>query len=189
MPKANIANTTLAHAQKKPDVSLAKPVDRLHRIANDKQGPTIARHPAARQFFNQSDLRRAGVLKFIDQQMPNAVIERLRQIGRRFVVAERQPGPGGNFDKIYFAGLLKSQPQLPGSQAQQAGKAFDSRPFRRTQYRVGQTAHLAERNLDVGNVGEIGKQAAHRLLLRFQGLIRREADVLVQRLAQRAATG
>ncbi len=110
MFKPQIADTALAHAQEKPDIGLAKTVDRLHRIADHEQRPAIVRHPAAGQLFDQCHLGRAGVLEFIDQQMPDTVIERLRQIGRRFVVAQRQPGASRNFDEIDLAGFLKSQP-------------------------------------------------------------------------------
>ena len=129
MFKTKIADTTLPHAQEKPDIGLAKTVDRLHRVTDHEQRPAIVRHPAASQLFDQRDLGRAGVLEFIDQQMPDTVIERLRQVGRRLVIAQRQPGAGGNFDKVDLAGFLKGQPQLAGSQAQQPREDFHGQPF------------------------------------------------------------
>ena len=80
----------------------------------------LVRHPAARQFLDQADLARAGVLEFVDQQVADAVVEGLRQIGRRLVVAQSQPGAGGDFDEIDLAGFLEGQPQLPGGEPEQA---------------------------------------------------------------------
>ena len=39
--------------------------------------------------------------------MTDAVVEGLRQIGRRLVVAQRQPGTGGDLDEIDLTGFLE----------------------------------------------------------------------------------
>jgi hypothetical protein len=66
----------------------------------------------------------------------NAVVERLRQVGRRLLVAERQAGAGGDLDEVDLAGLLEGQPQLPGGQPQQAREAFDGCPLGVAQFRA-----------------------------------------------------
>jgi len=94
----DVADAALADAQEEAHIGLAEAVDRLHRVADDEQRAAVIGHPAARQPFDQGDLARAGILEFVDQQVADAVIERLGEIGRRFVVAQRQAGAGGDFD-------------------------------------------------------------------------------------------
>ena len=187
--EAQIADAVLAHIQEQTDISLAKTVDRLHRIADDEQRPAVVRHPPAHQLLQQRHLTRAGVLELVDQQVTDAVIERLRQIGRRFVVAQRQPGAGGDFDEIDLAGFLEGQPQLPGGQPQQAREVFHGRPLGIAQCWRRQAGQLAQRAFQPGNAGQVCDQFGHRLLLLGEFLAGREADVLVQRLAESPFAG
>ena len=189
MGEPDVADAALADAQEESDVGLAEAVDRLHRVADDEQRPAVVRHPAARQFFDQADLARAGVLEFIDQQVADAVVERLGQIGRRFVVAERQAGAGGDFDEIDLAGFLKGQPQLPGGQPQQAGETLDGGPFAVAQFRLRQLDQHGQRLFQPGDAAQLGEQVEHGLFLVGEFLVGRKTEALVDRLAQRAATG
>jgi hypothetical protein len=176
--KPEIADTALADAQEEPDVGLAETVDRLHRIADHEQRPAVIRHPAAGQLFEQPDLARAGVLEFVDQQVADAVIERLRQIGRRLVIAQRQSGAGGDFDEIDLAGFLEGQPQLAGGQPQQAREAFDGGPLGIAQFRLRQAAEHGQRRLEPGTPR---RSASKALIASFCGefFVGRKADVLV----------
>ena len=187
--EADVADAALADAQEEPDVGLAEAVDRLHRVADDEQRAAVVRHPAARQFLDQADLARTGVLEFIDQQVTDAVVERLGQIGRRFVIAERQAGAGGDFDEVDLAGFLKGQPQLPGGQPQQAGKTLDRGPLAVAQFGLRQLEQHGQRLFQPGDAAQFAEQIEHGLFLLGEFLVRRKTDALVDRLAQRAATG
>ena len=145
MVEPDVADAALADAQEEADIGLAEAVDRLHRVADDEQRAAVIGRPAARQLLDQADLARAGVLEFVHQQVADAVVERLGEIGRRLVVAERQSGAGGHFDEIDLPGFLEGQPQLPGSQPQQARETLDSGPFGFAQLGPRQPAQYCQR--------------------------------------------
>ncbi len=64
-------------------LGIAEAVDRLHRIADQKQRPPVPRGPACGQIRDQVALRLRRVLKFVDQQVLHARIEREQQVRRR----------------------------------------------------------------------------------------------------------
>ena len=182
MLKRNAANPQLANAQEQTDISLAKTVDRLHRIANHKQRPAVIRRPATDQLFDQINLTRAGVLKFIDQQMADPVIQCLCQIRRCFVITQRQTGPPGNFNEIDLSRLLKRQPKLPRSQPEQAREDCYGAPLKIGKNRSWQFGELRQRHFGIRNTGQISQKFDHRIFLRLERFVGREADIFGQRL-------
>jgi len=121
--------------------------------------------------------------------MADAVVERLGEVGRCLVVAQRQPGAGANFDEIDLAGFLKGQPQLPGGQPQQARETLDGGPFSLAQLGLRQPDQHGQRVFQPGDAAQVAEQFKHGLLLVGECLVGREADALVDCLAQRAGAG
>ena len=177
------------YLEEKPDIGLTKAVDGLHRIADHKHGTPVVRRPAAHQFFQQRHLARTGILEFIDQQVLNAVIQRLRQIGGRLLIPQRQTGAAGDFDEIDLTGGLKNQPQLPGRQPQQAGKSLHRRPLCIAELRRRQFAYGSQRRRQPRHVGQGRQLRLHRCLFCGILLIRRKANVFVELFAPVAVAG
>ena len=69
MLREQIAQAVLFNAQEEPDVRFAEAVNRLHRVADQKDRAFRVLFPASGESFQEFDLRGAGVLKFINEQM------------------------------------------------------------------------------------------------------------------------
>ncbi len=80
--KGNAADAGGACAQKHAHLRLAKPVDGLHRVPDQKERATIPRLPPRREQREQARLLQGGVLEFIDQDVTNAAVHAQCQVGR-----------------------------------------------------------------------------------------------------------
>ena len=63
----------LFHARKKFCIGIAEKVDGLHGVADDEAGAAFALGPGCDKVREQLMLAAAGVLKFVDEQVANAV--------------------------------------------------------------------------------------------------------------------
>ena len=83
------ADAALLRQQEQRHVRIAKPIDRLHRIADEKQRAPVIGLPTRRQQLQQAALRLRGVLELVDEQMLDAAVEREQQLRRRIDLTER----------------------------------------------------------------------------------------------------
>ena len=181
--KQYAANATQFGLQEQADVGLAKTINRLHRVADDKQRASIARLPTRRQHGEQLYLRRTGVLKLIHQQMTDAVIELELQIARLVNATECQQRALRHLDEIHLALLLEHGPQLRGSELEQLREHTDDACFFRIQHRRRQLLDARERCFGARHAGERFNAGRERVLERFPLLARRYALPDVQCLA------
>ncbi|GBF30993.1 hypothetical protein MnTg04_00945 [bacterium MnTg04] len=91
------------------DFRFAKPVYRLHRIADQEHGAAVARLPSGSQQFEHLHLFERRVLELIDQDMPNPVVQKQGEIGRLFGLSQGVQGRDRDFRIIHFATLGKNQ--------------------------------------------------------------------------------
>ena len=60
------------------DFGIAKPVDRLHRIADTEKGAAVTFLPTGHELFQKVILGNGRVLHFVDQQMTDLIVEQER---------------------------------------------------------------------------------------------------------------
>ena len=187
--EGNAADAILPHAQEESDIGLAETVDGLHRITDNEQRTAVIRLPATGQLFEQFDLYRAGILKLVHQQVRDAIVERLRQIGWRLIVTESQTGARGDLDEIDLTALLKGQPQLTSRQTQQVREGFNRRPFFIAQGRAGHLLGLQQGRLQSDNGDQSGQRLTQGLLEWLGYLVRRKAFIFRITTTPLAAAG
>ncbi len=107
-----------ASSKKCPDLRLAKSVDGLHRIAHAKYAAAIALLPSGRQQPHQLQLRAGCILKFVDENVLQPVIETQAQIRRRVRAAERAQRRNRYRRKIHGTLLAKDAVQFSRRQHQ-----------------------------------------------------------------------
>ena len=95
-----LINTVMACLQVKADFGLAKAIDGLHRVTDQKQTATVALLPTGGQFLQQQELPPGSILKLVHQNMPNATVQMQQQFSRCIDLAKRPPRRQGNLDKI-----------------------------------------------------------------------------------------
>ena len=78
----HVADAVLGELEKCPDLRLAKSVNRLHGIADAEHAASVAALPAGREQPHQLELSARGVLKFVDQDVLQPIVEPQAQIGR-----------------------------------------------------------------------------------------------------------
>ena len=81
--KPNVTDAFPLRPQEQTNLGLAKAIDRLHRVANHEQRSPIALLPARCEAQHQLVLAQRRVLKLIDEQMTNPIVECQRQLGGR----------------------------------------------------------------------------------------------------------
>ncbi len=79
--KSKRADALRARLKKQIDIGLAESINRLHWIANQEKRAPIARFPSGGQLFEQLKLRVRRVLKFVDQDVLDALAHCQGQIG------------------------------------------------------------------------------------------------------------
>lgn len=94
-----------------------KPVNGLHGVAHGKKRPAVPRLPAGGQPFKQLILGKTRVLKFIYQDMTDAIIQGKGQIRRGFRLPQRILRPQRDFGKIHLAGLAEHALKMAGGHA------------------------------------------------------------------------
>jgi hypothetical protein len=72
----NAADAFLAGLEEQADVGFAEAINRLHRVADQKESAAVPGLPTRRQLLEQIVLGVGGVLKLVDQQVLNAIAER-----------------------------------------------------------------------------------------------------------------
>ncbi len=123
-----LADTAVARREIKADLGLAKAVDRLHRIADREQGAAVSVLPAGGQRREQFILAARGVLKLVDQQVLQAVVEGQGEVGRLLRPAERALGAHLDLGEVDLAALLEHQLQFGRRMQQHAEQAGQARP-------------------------------------------------------------
>ena len=73
--EAHAADAFMARTQIQTDFGLTEPIDRLHGVAHHEQRAAIVGLPTGGELGQQFMLAHRGVLKFVHQQMTNAIIE------------------------------------------------------------------------------------------------------------------
>ncbi len=168
-----------------PHIGLAKGVDRLLWIADQKQRAAVARLPAFGELLQQGDLAGRGVLHFIDQQMADLGIALEQGLAVAAVGAQRLAGSQRHFDKVGRAAPAHHQAvvrqQVTQDDAQVAAQHRQRRAEARR--RQGQQAHGG--GFEVGVAFALGDQRLHQLMLGCSGLeagVRFDAARLAQGL-------
>ena len=67
--------------EKQADIGFAEAVNRLHRVADDKQAASVAGCPTLGKPLDQLVLCERGILELVEQQVLDAHVEREQQIG------------------------------------------------------------------------------------------------------------
>ena len=140
----NRANAGIRRVEKQAHFRLAKSIDGLHRVADREQRSPVALGPATRQLSQQLELRNRRILKLIDQQMADAIVQCQRKIGRGVIVAQRTRCGLRNFREIALALCTKGIPQLCGCVRQQAHDGTQHRPLAVAIVRRRQLAQLSQ---------------------------------------------
>ena len=76
-------------------VGVAEPVDRLHRVADREERVAAAGFPAIDQGGEQAMLAERRVLEFVDEDMPDAVVQSLGEFRGQIVESKRPVGGEG----------------------------------------------------------------------------------------------
>ena len=151
-----------AHPNEQAHIGFAKTVDGLHGVAHQKQGFVALRFPAGGEALDETNLRRAGVLEFVDQQVADGVVELQLQIGGGEFVAQGFEGLLRHLDKVHLAGGLKLQPQLRAGHFQQVDEVLQQLLLGRGVGGLGQAQRAFEQGA-VTRVFELFKQGLDEL--------------------------
>ncbi|MNX96293.1 hypothetical protein D3C86_1286050 [compost metagenome] len=179
--RLQFAHAYVRHFQEQTDFRLAEAVDRLHRIAHQEQAAAIAGLPAGSQRAQQVQLRLAGVLEFVDEQVADGSIQLEQQFARIIGAAQRGRGALRDLDEIHLALVGKAQAQLRHGQRQRHQLGAQHLPLRVREMRRGDIAHRMQ-PAHPGRLPVRAFQPGHeRFLVRALG---GKSQVLVDRLAQ-----
>ena len=183
------ADANVTRLQEKADVGLAEAIDGLHRIADNEQGAPVALLPAGGEPLQQRDLRGAGVLELIDQQMADAVIELELEIGRLGFITECGQRALCDFDEVDFALLLEHGPQLRDGELEQAREDADDARLFGIEPGLGQQLDARQRFRRARRLREDVDAGGKRFLDGLGLLLGGQAHVFVEALAQGAGVG
>ncbi len=117
------------HVQEQAHVRLAKAVDGLHGIADQEQRAPVVRRPALGELLQQREVTVRGVLELVDQDVADAVIERQREIGGRFVGAERLARRVGDLGVVDPGTLGEHHAQARGGDRQHVEQRIEHLPL------------------------------------------------------------
>ncbi len=185
-----VIDTLLGHLKKQADIRLAETINRLHRIAHAKQRAPVFRRPALRELPQQFDLRRAGVLKLIHQQVLDTVVQFQRQIGRRpGGILERGQCACRHLDEIDLPRFLEHHPQLGCRQVEQLREHTDDFPLGIAVSRQGQLADAGDSRLCPGGLAQRFDDLRQAFLVGFSFVHGRQTHGLVETATQGAAAG
>ena len=79
---------------------LAETVDRLHRVADQKQRAPVPGDPSGDQLLEQGELAVGGILELVHQNVTDAAVELQQQLLGSLAFAQRYAGAGGDRDKV-----------------------------------------------------------------------------------------
>ena len=110
--QCNRADSRAPGLQEKPHLGLAEPVDRLHRVADRKQGTPVLRFPSLGEPRHQFVLADGSVLELVDQQVADAIVKREGQVGGLAFRTQRTQRALGDLRKIHLATRLENELEL-----------------------------------------------------------------------------
>ena len=120
----------LLDTRKQLCIGVAEEVNGLHGVADDKAGAALALRPCGDEMREQLVLAAARVLKFVDEQMANAVGDGLRGVGGKPVVAsEYVERDLRDLDEVGGRGFREDDLQFAGGMAQQREAGAHDVPF------------------------------------------------------------
>ncbi len=182
------AESVLSQVEKRAHLRLPKAINRLHRIADAEDAPSVVPLPSRRELLHQIELRRRGVLELIEQQMLQPIIEPQAQVGGRLGSPERAQRRHRDGRKIHGASFPKDAVELGRREHENLGHIAHPLPVRIVVARIRQIANGAKRCDDVLRAVatlEFLEQRVHDPFLRAG---RRKAESLVDLLADIAAS-
>ena len=128
-----IRELPLPGPQKQRHIGVPKPVNRLHRIPDHEQrsggsASSVVFTPASHEPLQEPGLRRGGVLKLVDEDMLNLVIQSLRQCRGHLVRAQCLDRCQRHVGVIDLPAALKDQQQMRLEHWQQRRDEHDQLP-------------------------------------------------------------
>ena len=128
-----IRELPLSGPQKQRHVGVPKPVNRLHRIPYHEQrsggsASSVMFGPASHEPLQEPGLRRGGVLKLVDEDMLNLVIQSLRQCRGHLIRSQCLYRCQRNVGVIDLPTVLKNQQQVRLEHWQQRRDEHDQLP-------------------------------------------------------------
>jgi hypothetical protein len=181
------AEPVLRQVEKGSHFRLTETINRLHRIADAEDTAPIVSLPARRELLHQIELRRRGVLEFVEQEMLQPVIESQAEVGGRVRSSERAQRRHRDGREIHRPFLPKDAVQFGRRKHQYLGHIAHSLPVRIVIARFRKIANSAEGSDDIPcgvSQLELLEQRLNESLLRAAG---REAELLVDPLANLVA--
>jgi hypothetical protein len=126
-------------------LGLAKAVDRLHRVTDQEQRAAVSRRPSLGEVLEEFALQVGGVLELVDQQVPDAVVERQREVGWVTVgVDQRGDRSLPDLGEVDPPLAGEDQLQVQDSEQQQPGNGTEYGPLRIGVACHGQLARLVQ---------------------------------------------
>ena len=146
------------------DLGLAKPVDRLHRIADGEERAAVARLPAGGELRDQFAVRPRRVLELVDEQMGQPVIDGEQQLAGIVGIAECGQCPQRGLAEIGCAFLCEDGEQVTCDLRQESKRGLDEVPCGVAVNGRRQRSRGMQRIRQPGNGAHIGEQFRHRAL-------------------------
>ena len=143
--QGDAADAELLRTQEQRHVRVAKAVDRLHRVADEKQRAAVVALPAGGQQLEQSQLRLRGVLELVDENVLDSAIECQQQIGRRLDLAQRAARRERELHEIDGAPLGEYDLELRRETQQHGPQRREAAPLRIAVMPLGQRRDGRER--------------------------------------------
>ena len=127
--KRHLTDPVFPRIEKQSHLRFPETINGLHGIAHHEQGVAIARLPTGRQPFEQLELIERGILKLVHQQVPNTIVQRQREVRRRFGIAQCPDGRLRQGGKIHPFLLAKYKLQVSGRHTQQLDQSLQGFPL------------------------------------------------------------
>ncbi len=132
------ADPALPGLKKEADLRFTKSVNRLHGIAHQEQRPSVIRAPVPDQPGQQAILALGGILKLIDEQVADLIVQSAGQVGWGLVRTQRGPRPDGDLREVDAPFLAKDEPELLYRHGQQEHQRVQHVPLPVIESRSGQ---------------------------------------------------
>ncbi len=134
------SDAVLAGFQKQADIGLPETVDGLHRIADQEQSAAIGGFPSGGQLFEQLELGEGGVLKFVHQDVLDAIADGEREVGGRLKPAESFGSADGQLGEIDAPAITEDQLELADGECQDRDRGLHGLPLGLSELRRRQPA-------------------------------------------------
>ena len=129
-----LPDAVLTGLQKQRHFRVAKPVDRLHRIPDEKERPAVAGFPSPGQELDEFQLRTRRILELVNEQVTNAVIEGQQEFGRLVNLSERRLCGKRELDEIDRLTLGENHAKFGDEVHEHSAQGFEVQPFARGEY-------------------------------------------------------